>query len=137
MVHTDRHLFVADHKSASILVYSLERNWAFVRAIGSRGARAGQFLVPNGMCVYRDRLIVCDGEHNRLKFIDISAADAKDWKFDAPFGAYGTHAGRFHEPVDVCAIRDVLFVAEYYGNRVQSLTIAVSAATGALTLTHR
>jgi hypothetical protein len=60
MVHTDRYLFVGDHKSEAILVYSLERNWTFVRAIGSEGGGAGQFLNPCGMCVYRDRLIVCD-----------------------------------------------------------------------------
>jgi hypothetical protein len=71
----------------------------------------------------------------KMQFIDISA-DAKDWKFDAPFGSKGNGNGQFSLPVDVCAAGDVLFVAEYTGGRVQSFTIAVSA-TRALTLTHR
>jgi hypothetical protein len=98
MVHTDRYLFVGDHQSDSILVYSLERNWTFVRAFGG----LGQFYQPMGMCIYRDRLIVCDGLNDRLQFIDIPAADAKDWRFDAPFGSTGTANGEFRWPTDVC-----------------------------------
>jgi hypothetical protein len=119
------------------LVYSLERNWAFVREIGSEGKGAGPFTSPMGMCIYRDRLIVCDENNRRLQFIDISAADAKDWRFDAPFGSQGTAKGRFERPMDVCTAIDVLFVAEHRNNRVQTFTIAVNAATGALTLTYR
>jgi hypothetical protein len=119
------------------LVYSLERNWAFVRAIGSKGEGAGQFDQPYGMCVYRDRLIVCDYGNDRLQFIDISAVDAKDWKFDAPFGSRGKAKGQFTDPADVCAAGDVLFVAEYDADRVQSFTLAVSKPSGALTLAHR
>jgi hypothetical protein len=44
VVHSDRYLFVGDARSRSILVYSLERNWAFVRAIGSEGKGAGQLM---------------------------------------------------------------------------------------------
>jgi hypothetical protein len=137
MLHTDRYLFVGDWQSQSILVYSLERDWEFVRAIGSKGTGADQFRLPMGMCVYRDRLIVCDKKNGRLQFIDISAADAKGWKFDAPFGSAGGGEGQFGAPVDVCAASDVLFVAEYLGNRVQSFAVAASGVTGALTLTHR
>jgi hypothetical protein len=100
MVHTDRYLFVGDVKSHSILVYSLERNWEFVRAMGSEGGGAGQFDVPQGMCVYRDRLIVCDCDNNRLQFIDISAADADNWKFDEPFGSSGGANGQIAAPTD-------------------------------------
>jgi hypothetical protein len=102
MVHTDCYLFVGDHQSHSILVYSLERNWAFVRAIGSEGNGAGQLNGPMGMCIYRDRLIVCDGNNDRLQFIDTSAADAKDWRFDAAFGSEGDAKGQFRIPTDLC-----------------------------------
>jgi hypothetical protein len=139
IVHTDRYLFVGDRYLVSISVYSLERDWEFVRAIGSEGNDAGQFDDPNGMCVYRDRLIACDSANNRLQFIDISAADAKDWKFDAPFDSNGTAKGQFRWPDAVCETGGVLFVAESHRetNRVQTFTIAVNAATSALTLTLR
>jgi hypothetical protein len=124
-------------RSHSILVYSLERDWAFVTAIGSEGKGAGQFDRPMGMCVYRGRLIVCDRGNNRLQFIDISAADAKDWRFDAPFVSEGTAKGQFRAAADVCEAGGVLFVADYGGDRVQTFAIAVDAATDAVTLTPR
>jgi hypothetical protein len=138
MVHTDRCLFVGDWSSNSILVYSLERDLAFVRAIGSAGNSAGQFERPMGMCVYRDKLIVCDS-HDRLQFIDISAVDPNDWRFDAPFGSFGVGAGQFVWPSDLCVAGGVVFVAEssFSSNRVQTFTIAVDPVTRALTLTHR
>jgi hypothetical protein len=139
MVPTDRYLFVVDHNSHSIWVYSLERDWAFVTAIGSKGSGTGQFREPIGMCVYRDRLIVCDSDNFRLQFIDISAADEKDWRFDAPFGSEGNGKGQFEFMIDVCEAGGVLFVADFSvnANRVQTFTIAVNPATGALTLSHR
>ena len=137
MVHTDRHLFVGDWKSHSILVYSLERNWQFIRQIGSKGKGAGQFDWPMGMCVYRDRLIVCDYDNNRLQFVNISAADAKDWAFDPPFGSEAKGKGQFNRPADVCVASGVLFVAEEYGHRVQTFTITVNAVNGSLALTPR
>jgi hypothetical protein len=139
MAHTDRYLFVGDWDARSILVYSLERNWAFVGVIGTKGNGAGQFSTPMGMCVFRDRLIACDSINSRLQFIDISAADAKDWTFDAPFGSQGAGKGQFRCPIDVCAAGGVLVVAEaaYSASRVQTFTMAVNAARGALTLTHR
>jgi hypothetical protein len=126
MAHTDRYLFVGDYHLHSISVYSLERDWAFVRAIGSEGSGAGQFNEPNGMCACRDRLIVCDRFHNRLQFIDISAADAKDWQFDGPFGSKGDAKGRFRRPTDICEAVGVLFVADYVAGGVQTFTIAVN-----------
>jgi hypothetical protein len=141
MAHTNGNLFIGDVQSHSILVYSLESDWAFVRAIGSKGKGAGQFDTPMGMCVYRDWLIVCDCQNDRLQFIDMSAADAKDWRFDEPFGSYGTASGQFKYPFDVCHSTGVLFVSEQAAdvNRVQTFTIAVNAAaaTSALTLTPR
>jgi hypothetical protein len=89
------------------------------------------------MCIYRDRLIVCDTANFRLQFIDISAADAKDWKFDAPFGSIGPGKGQFNWPEDAGAAGGTLFAAEQGGNRVQSFKVAVSKATRTLTLTHR
>jgi hypothetical protein len=133
MTHTNRYLFVGDWNSHWISVYSLERDWEFVRAIGYKGKGAGQFVFPMGMCVYRDRLIVCDCYNNRLQFIDMSAANAKDWRFDAPFGSRGSAAGQFQWVCDVCESGGVLFVAE----GVQTFTIAVDSVTNALTLTHR
>jgi hypothetical protein len=70
ITHTDRHLFVGDQKSHSILVYSLERDLALVREIGSEGDGAGQFDDPHGMCIYRDRLIVCDNRNSPRTAID-------------------------------------------------------------------
>jgi hypothetical protein len=134
MAHSDRHLFVGGERSHSILVYSLERNWAFVRAIGSEGEGVGQFDRPMGMCIYRDRLIVCDLNNNRLQFIDISAADAADWRFDAPFSSEESAEGQFRWPVDVCEAGGVLFFADF--SRVHTCAIAVNG-TGALTLTLR
>jgi hypothetical protein len=84
MTHTDRHFFVGDEKLHSISVYSLLRNWTFVRTIGSDGRGAGQFRNPMGMCAYRDRLIACDMGNCRLQFIDISAADPAKWSFHSP-----------------------------------------------------
>jgi hypothetical protein len=133
MVHTDRYLFVGDVES--ILVYSLERNWAFVRAIGSEGTGAGQFSTLMGICVYRDRLIVCDYENNRLQIIDISAADAKDWRLDVAFGSLGTANGQFQWPLSVC--ETVACCSSLSTVRVQTFTIAVNDATNALTLTPR
>jgi hypothetical protein len=133
MVHSERYLFIGDYQSDSILVYSLERNWTFVRAIGSKGD--GRFAGPMGMCVFRDRLIVCDRYNHRLQFIDISAADAAHWRFDPPVGLKGTAKGQFRFPADVCEAGGVLFVAEQ--NRVQTLTIAVDVVTRALSLIPR
>jgi hypothetical protein len=137
MVHTDRYLFVGDCWSHSILVYSLERDWAFVRAIGLDREDTAEYDWPTGMCVYRDRLIVCDHGNCRLQFIDMSAADSKDWRLDAPFGSEGAGKGQFRWPSDVCAAGGVLFVVDNKADRVQSFTIDVDTATGALPLTHR
>src|SRR5689334_22049148 len=90
-----------------------------------------------GMTIRRSKLIACDRVNCRLQFIDISAADPKDWRFDAPFGSRGEGKGQFSGPIDVAVAGDVLFVIENGNDRIQSFTMVVNAASRALTVTFR
>jgi hypothetical protein len=137
MTHTDRFFFVSDRASHSILTYSLERTWQFVRAIGSIGEGVGQFRWPTGMCVYKDKLLVCDYNNHRLQCVDISSNDANTWQFGQPFASRGDDKGHFQYPIDVCTAGDVLVVSEYGAQHLQTFSMTVDPANRALTLTHR
>jgi len=98
MVHFAQFLFVVDSKRHSILVYNVTKNWQFVRTLGSAGAGAEQFNVPNGLDVHNGKLLICDRYNHRIQFIDIST---DIWHFDAAFGSEGKARGQFKYPCDL------------------------------------
>ena len=63
------HLFVADGYG-NAAVHHFNKHGDLLKSWGGSGDGPGQFNVPHGICVDRDRIIVADRENSRLQFFD-------------------------------------------------------------------
>lgn len=113
IVHSkaDNLLYVTDMALRQVLVYQLDGT--FVRAYG----KEGQFH-PGDVCVYKDRLYVCDVRGHQIHVLDLETGDEI-----RKFGERGGGHGQFHFPTNIKIHDDVLYVSDLLNYRVQLLTL--------------
>ncbi len=152
----NRTLFVADTGNDRVVVYTPDwldggsGRYVHLTDVGSTGTGPRQFDHPAGLCVVPNRVVdgaellaVADPGNHRVQVfgIDVLGADSSaslqaqrafsvGLSFVTQFGAAGSGAGQFQEPVGVSADRDRrLFVCDRQLHRVSRWTPNGSATT--------
>ncbi len=86
-VTTDGEIYIADGYANS-RVHRFKPDGTHVQSWGSWGVEPGQFGVPHGVWVHKDRVYVCDRENHRVQIFDTN-------------GVYLSHWVGFFHPMDI------------------------------------
>ena len=93
-VDEDGNIYVADKESHRLFKFNSDGK--FVKTVGGRGGRTGQFDFPYGIALSKDnKLFVCDCDNHRIQVFDTNL------KFISCFGKEGRGEGEFNYPFDL------------------------------------
>ena len=67
----------------------------FLKCVGQKGSKEGEFNDPYGMTLHDNRLYVCDCNNHRIQVFDL------DLNFKRSIGSHGKGEGEFQKPYDV------------------------------------
>ena len=110
---------VADSEGHCIL--AVDETGKFVRKIGGRGDRDGQFNWPADVTFLNDdEILVADQCNHRIHQLNVRTGN-----FVKSFGKQGSGDGEFKDPVSVCITSDGCFiiVADFNNKRIQVFTM--------------
>lgn len=74
----DGDIYIADGYANSS-VHRFKSDGAYVKSWGSWGVGPGQFSVPHGIWVHKDRVYVCDRENHRVQIFDTNGGYISEW----------------------------------------------------------
>ena len=87
-----------------------------IKCVGQKGSEKGEFDVPRGVTVYKNKVYVCDCDNHRIQVFD------NNLNFVRSIGSRGKGRGEFNSPRDVkFDTSGNMYVAEYDNGRVQVL----------------
>jgi DNA-binding beta-propeller fold protein YncE len=109
-------LYVIDEKKSAVLIFDESNH--FIKAVGSAGAKPGQFSDPRGVAVGpTGKLFVADTGNHRVQIFD------HDGAFVYAFGEKGSEPGHLRSPQSVAIGADGrIYVADTGNDRVQVFT---------------
>jgi len=112
------HVFMCDGATASVQVF--RRDGTYVRSIGGRGPRDGQFSFPFGIAVSDSgEIFISDCHRHEIQVCDMNG------KFRRKWGARGSNEGQFWDPLGIAldVSQQLLLVADSVNDRIQAFTV--------------
>jgi DNA-binding beta-propeller fold protein YncE len=107
-------------------VQVFDRDWKFIRSIGSFGRADGELARPQSIAVLNDRLYVADACNHRISVFTL------DGVFERSLGRSGSGLGEYRFPYGLDVDRDNrLIVCEFGNNRVQKIDPVTGKSFGA------
>ena len=102
-------------------VYVFDNEGNYLRKIGGKGEKPGQFRFPCSVSFLNDNeILIADSGNHRIQQLNIKTGTVVK-----TFGKHGTGKGEFQGPVDVCFDSEGrIFVAECSNNRIQVMSKA-------------
>lgn len=117
----DNYLYVSEAKNNRIQALQINDNGklSFGFTFGKKGEGKGEFFTPKGLAVKGNNLYVCDKINNYIQILRI--ADNGTLSFLSEIGdpRGGGRLGDLHGPEDMVIKDDLIFMIDYYNNRVQ------------------
>ncbi|MCK5529357.1 MAG: NHL repeat-containing protein, partial [Kiritimatiellae bacterium] len=101
---------------------------AYIETLGSAGAAAGQFSLPEDVKIGRgDRVYVVDKSNHRIQLFDSSLTYLASYR--PPLGVMGTAEGELRFPYGMCldAEKVGIYVADTWNHRVQLMMMIIDA----------
>ena len=95
-VNTTGKIAITNDERHCVCIFDKEGNC--LRKIGSRGKKAGQFIVPEDVNYLNDsEILVADSGNHRIQQVNVQTGTVVK-----TFGKYGKAKGEFVSPIDVC-----------------------------------
>ena len=113
--------YVTDEHYNKIHMFSATEG-VYIKSVGGFGHQWGKFNGPNGICIVRENVYICDSSNHRVQVYD------QRLKFIQCFGSKGREPGKFNWPDNVAFDSNSghIFVTELRNNRIQCLTTSGS-----------
>ena len=111
-VDKDDNIYVSDWTNSSLVKFTKEEK--FVKVVGQRGTRPGEFSDVGFIKVINDKLYVCDRGNNRVQILN------RNLEYVNSFGCRGDGDGQLNRPTGIAQDRaGNLYVTDTNNHRVQ------------------
>ena len=111
-VDKDDNIYVSDWTNSSLVKFTKEEK--FVKVVGQRGTRPGEFSDVGFIKIINDKLYVCDRGNNRVQILN------RNLEYVNSFGCRGDGDGQLNRPTGIAQDRaGNLYVTDTNNHRVQ------------------